>query len=223
MVDFVAGLKRPFQDIKTLVIGIILGMIPFVSALTLPGFGLRAAERTLKGDNKLPDWFENIGEVIIKSVMSIVISLIYMLPALIVLVAVIVMFAANLLGTLTAAISGGTFDYTALMAALGPMLMYFAVVIVLLLIAVFLLPSALMHYLIRSKFSAAFSFGSVIKKALTMKYIVACIFSIILYILLMIVVGILSLIPVAGTLIGSGLMMYVIPVAEYTWFAEACK
>ena len=39
----------------------------------------------------------------------------------------------------------------------------------------------------------------------------------------MIVVGILSLIPVAGTLIGAGFMMYALYVVEYTWFAEACK
>jgi len=120
LVDFVAGLKRPFQDIKTLVIGIILGMIPFVSMLTLPGFGLRAAERTLKGDNKLPDWFENIGDVIVKSVMTIIISLIYMLPAIIVLVVAIVLFAANILGTITGAISGATFDPTTFLSSLGP-------------------------------------------------------------------------------------------------------
>lgn len=223
MVDFVLGLKKPFQDIKTLVIGIILGMIPFISSLTIPGFGLKVAEKTLKGDNKLPDFLENIGDLIIKSVLSIVISFIYLIPALLVLVVSIVLFASSLLGSVTGLFTGGTVDFTALMAALGPFLGYMLVVILLVLIAVFLLPSALVNYVAANRFSAAFSFGTVIKKALSMKYFIAWIFTIILYFVLAFIVGLLSIIPVAGTLIGTGLMMYSLNVMEYTWFAEACK
>ena len=80
--DIGTAVGKPFSNIKTLVIGIILMIIPVVNILTIPGYLIRIANRTMNNDNSLPG-FGNFGELIIDSIKYIIISIVLMIPAMI--------------------------------------------------------------------------------------------------------------------------------------------
>ena len=70
---------------------------------------------------------------------------------------------------------------------------------------------------------AAFSIGEIIKKAFTGKYLISWIVAIVYSIVLMIIAGMISIIPIAGVFIGMGIMAYLGTVTNYTIFAETYK
>lgn len=221
LVDFANAIKKPFTDVKTLVIGVIVGAIPILSLLTT-GYGLRTAEKTLEGKKEAVDWFEDLGGLIIKTVMSIIISFIYLLPALI----VFVVAGLQVITSLFTAGAGGAMDakfLSTLLAALGPAIGMFLIGLLLLLIAAFLLPSAYVNYVKNKGFGSAFSFGIVLKKAFSINYIVSWIVGIIWMFVLAVIMMVLSIVPVIGTLIGAGLMTFAGTTAFYSMMAEACK
>lgn len=67
---------KPFSNIKNLVIGIVLMIIPIVNILTIPGYMLRVAKKTMSGDNSLPG-FGNFGELVVDSIKAIVVGIVY--------------------------------------------------------------------------------------------------------------------------------------------------
>jgi hypothetical protein len=213
LVDFVRAIVRPFQDTTTAIIGIIIGMIPLVNFFVV-GFGLKCGENTLKGNNKLPSWNE-AADIIVKSVIAIVITFIYILPALIVLLAGI----ASAVPTILNLMAGNASALLSLLATGGITMI---IVFLLSLIALFLLPMAMMNFL-KKGFGAAFSLGTIIKKALTLKYIVSWIVMLVYLIVLFAIMIAISIIPVIGSFIGAGIMGYLGSVTQYTIFAETYK
>ena len=81
--DIGTAFKKPFTDIKLLIIGIILTIIPVINILTIPGYFLRIAKNTMAGDNKLPK-FDNFGGLVVESIKAIVVGIIYMIIMMIV-------------------------------------------------------------------------------------------------------------------------------------------
>lgn len=237
MVSLGVAIKRPFQDIKTAIVGIILGMIPIVNLLTIPGFALRNAKRSLEGDDSLLGWGD-WGDIIVKSIIAIVIGIIYALPVIILGLILLGSLIFTLLGTfysmqsttgyatLFPLATGAQLNSNAMAqigAAIGSMLPAAILLAVIALFIVFILPMAIMHWLKNDDLGAAFRLGSVIKKSFTGPYIIAWIFSIVITVVLSIVVWILASVPYAGTLIGGGLSFYVSSVTEYTLFAQAYR
>ncbi|MFA4854970.1 MAG: DUF4013 domain-containing protein [archaeon] len=74
--DFGTAIGKPFSNITNLVIGIVLMIIPIVNILTIPGYLLRVAKKTMDGDKKLPG-FGNFGELVISSIKMIVVGIVY--------------------------------------------------------------------------------------------------------------------------------------------------
>ncbi len=237
MVSFGTAIKRPFEDLKTAIIGIILGLIPIVNILTIPGFALRNAKRSLEGDDSLLSWGD-WGDIIVKSIIAVVIGVVYFIPVIV----IAFIFLGALIFTIMGAVSGtqvtagyatlfplattATLDSAAMGqigATIGAMLGIVLILVVLTLFIAFILPMAIMHWLKEESFGAAFRFGSVIKKSFTGPYIVAWIFTIVIMFIFFIVAIILGLIPLVGVFIGSGLSTYVVAVAEYTLFAQAYR
>ncbi|HLC36661.1 MAG TPA: hypothetical protein VJK05_03590 [archaeon] len=52
MAEYVEAIKKPFGDIKTLVIGTVIGIIPIVNFL-LFGYGLMTMKKVLSGKKEL--------------------------------------------------------------------------------------------------------------------------------------------------------------------------
>ncbi len=155
MVDYFEAIKRPFQDIKKLIIGIVLSIIPIVNFVTL-GYALKAGKAPTA---KLPEW-KDWGDLFVKGLAAIVISFIYMIPALLV-------FAFSVGMAITGELVTG--NYEALLASIGGLGIGF----ILLLIGAYIIPAAQMTYVRRNKFGAAFELGKLSKQILTGKYLIA--------------------------------------------------
>ena len=99
-----AAIGKPFGNIKTLIIGLILMIIPIINILTIPGYLIRVANRTMNNDNTLPS-FGNFGELIVDSIKYIVISIVMMIPAMIVL---FIALGSIIIGAISAAAMSGS-------------------------------------------------------------------------------------------------------------------
>lgn len=81
--DFGTAIKKPFTNITNLVIGIILMIIPILNILTIPGYLLRVAKKTMEGDKTLPG-FGNFGELVVNSIKMIIVGIVYIIIGMIV-------------------------------------------------------------------------------------------------------------------------------------------
>ena len=230
MVEFVQAIKKPFSDLKTLGIGAIIGAIPIVN-MFISGYGAKTAEDVMGKKNKLRAWkLEDAVEYIIKTIMMIVIQIIYMIVPMVIIA---VGFGSALMAALPVIMSNPN-DITAITNAILPSLMVGGPIIIigaiLLLIAAFLLPMAIMKWLKKGKLGAAFSLGSVIKNALTMDYVISLIVLWVYAIILMIIAGIintvLAFIPVVGWILGMVVMggvAFALTTTNFTVLAQVVK
>ncbi len=208
MVDYGAAIKRPFTDLKKLVIGVILSIIPIVNFLAF-GFELKCAKSAMGKKFELPEW-KDWGGLFVKGLLAVVIGIVYMIPAGIVMFLV----AATFISTMMAGSMAGQVDPGVMVAGLmGGMGIGILVFLLLLLLTVYVLPSAMMSFVSKDSFGAAFSFGEVFKKAFTVKYLVVWIVAVIYS---MIVGAILSWIP----FIGWGISSFLGGVTSMTLYGE---
>lgn len=168
------ALKRPFTDVKKLIIGLILSVIPIVN-FVVSGYHLKCASSVMKKTNKmyeLPEW-SNFLNLFLVGVISFVVSLVYFVPA------ILVAFIAGGRGVFYD-ITNLTYENLGFSAI---------VVVVLALLALYILPMALTKYSSKEKFLDAFRLGEILKVGLTWKYFSAWIFSAIVFIVLALVLS----------------------------------
>jgi len=213
LVYYSRAVKRPFKDIPTLVIGIIIGLIPVVSLLTA-GFGMKAAKASLKNDAKLPKW-NDWGFIIVKTLGFIGISVVYLIPAAIVF---LIGLGSAAVGIITSPLSIG-----GITAGSATVLGAIVIAAVLGVLAILTIPMAAMHYLSTGKFSKAFALKEVARKAFSGKYIVAWLFSMVYFFILVLVMAVFSIVPVVGLAIGSGVFNFLGNTTSMTVYAEAYK
>jgi hypothetical protein len=211
MVNFEAGFKRPFNDVGKLILGIVLSIIPIVNFIAI-GYGFRCIKTVLGKKKKyaLPEWKE-WGDLFFKGLAVGVIGVIYALPGILVIMYLMFKFF----------LSAGVFEnMTALQDPLTLLLTFVEtnltlVVLtgVLLLIASFISPLAIVNYAKKGSFGAAFSFGEIFSKisgTYVGVWVIAGIYNLIL-------IKVLGYIP----LVGMGIASFIVMVTTYTWFGEA--
>lgn len=191
MVDFVEAIKLPFTNIKDTVVGIILFAIPIINLLAL-GYVYETAKNTMKGKMQLAQW-TNWSKLFVQGLLSVIISIIYAIPALIVAG---VFIGLPLLQALPGLMTG---DMTALTAQFSTMGIGIILTIILGLFMVLWSPIAVLHYINTGKFGSAFQLGTITKKVLTGTYIIAWIVSIVCF---LVISAILAMIPFIGVFIG---------------------
>ena len=138
--------KRPFTDIKKLVIGILIGMIPLVNLIML-GYIVECAKSAMNKEYKLPQW-RNWWDLFGKGSCYITIIVAYTIPV------AVIMALAGLYGNLF------------------------------ILAIVYIALSAIMLYVLKDRFSAAFNFGEVFDKALRGSFFIICIIMAMYYLVL---------------------------------------
>jgi hypothetical protein len=226
MVDFGSAIKKPFMNSKTLAIGAVIGLIPIVSLL-INGYGLKIAEKTIKGKKDLIEWsFDSLSDYVIKAIMSIIIMLGYLIIPLIIIGAGIMTLMSGFIGQL----ASGTVDYSSMInmsMSAGPIV---AIGGILMLAAIFVIPMAMMKWLKKGNVGAAFNIMNVVKNALTTDYIIAWLFIIVYGIVVGFIVGIISaillLIPVLGwilLLVLNGALSFIMTVTMMSVFAQTVK
>ena len=201
MVDYGKAIKRPFTDIKKLIIGFVLNIIPIVNFLVI-GYQLECAKTAMKKNFKLPEW-ENWGDLFIIGLLGFIIVVIYFIPFLIVLA----ILGISLLPFI--AFGGRQPGISEFSNFIGGGIILTIVFV----IAMYLLPVALLSYVERLNFGDAFSFGKVFKKAFTSQYFISW-FLLVIYGFIISVI--LSVIP----FVGGALSGYIIGVTAMTVFGE---
>jgi hypothetical protein len=191
--------KRPFLDIKKLLIGIILSIFPIINFFAI-GYILKNAKQSFTGKFGLAEW-DNWGDLFVKGLASFVISLIYFIPAL--LVMLIGYMMSGTLFLFTGGISTG-------LSALVFLLVLFIILVVL---AAYLSPMAILNYIDKNNFGAAFD-TETLKKTFNGLYFVAWIVGIIYMIVLN---AILGMVPY----IGGGIALFVTGMTSYTLLGNA--
>lgn len=205
MVDYNLSFRKPFSDFRKLVIGIVVNIIPIVNLIsygyTLESSDIKRGEQT----DKMEEW-EDFGGFFVKGLSAFIISLVYSIPALIVGIIAFAVAFGPLFGQLVSMDSQRVQTMNPeeffpifvpyLLAAL-PLVVLFAILI---LIATFIAPVAVLRYIKTDIFSEAFNFKEITKYIFTGDYIIVWLLVLVLNIAL---VGILSNIPFVGTAIAS--------------------
>jgi len=208
--NFKNAVKRPFQDTKTLIIGMIIMLIPIVNFTVGAGYFLECARTSLKKDNKLPE-FKDWKNLFMKGMGAFVISLVYAIPIFIVLLLTI--GSTLLTGGVSALFNDGGIAALNALATLG---MGMVVTVVVALIISILSSAAMIRYAEKGNLGAAFEFVAIAKKAFTGEYIAAWLLAMV-YTLL--VVFVFSLLPFVGAMVAA----FITGVTMYTLLAEAYK
>lgn len=203
MTNYESAIKRPFQDVKKLIIGCFLNIIPLVNLIST-GYILKAAKNTLNKKNELPEW-EDWGNLFITGLTAAIIGLIYALPGLIVIFAAV---GSIVFGMIMG--PAGALDVASIIASGGVL---FVIALIWIIVAAFIAPMAVIRYVDKGEFSAAFAFGEIIKKIFTGEYVGAWLIMIIYG---LIVTAVLSMVPIAGPAIAG----FVTAISSTTVFAE---
>lgn len=197
--------SRSEQSLVTILIGGVLTMFSWlvIPALFVFGFLIRVLEQSAGGDEE-PPAFDEWGDLAVKGVVGIVITVVfYLIP--------LVAFAGlGGLGALTGSGEGAV-------AGLGLALVVSFVLFVAL---TFVYPAALTNYAATGSIGAAFAFGDIKEVVTSGGYLGAWAIGFVLFLSGFILIGFLSLIPLIGTLIGLFVNFYV-QVAAYRAFGLA--
>ncbi|MBS3122142.1 DUF4013 domain-containing protein [Candidatus Woesearchaeota archaeon] len=214
MVDWGRAVKMPFQDYKKLGILGLMYVIPVVNIVTsffATGYGFKMAESSMKKKFSLPEW-EDWGGLFLKGLLGAIISIIFMLPAMIVAF-------VGIGSSLFSMMAVGNFDPTIMFQSVG-----IGIVAALLgLVAIYLLPAALMFFLKEDSFASAFNFSGIFKKVFTGDYFVAWIGLVVYAIVVGIVAGIISgllAVTVVLPLVIMALVQAIVLITGMTVFGE---
>lgn len=205
MVDYNLSFRKPFSDIRKLIIGIVVNIIPIVNLIsygyTLESSDIKKGEQT----DKMEEW-EDFGGFFVKGLLAFIISLIYGIPALIVGIIAFAVALGPLFGQLVLmdpqrvqTMNPEEFFpmFVPYLLAALPLVILFAILI---LIATYIAPVGVLRYIKTDTFSEAFNFKEITRYIFTGDYILAWLLVLVLNIAL---VGILSNIPLVGTAIAS--------------------
>ena len=214
MVDWGRAVKMPFQDYKKLGILGLMYVIPVVNIVTsffATGYGFKMAESSMKKKFSLPEW-EDWGGLFLKGLLGAIISIIFMLPAMIVAF-------VGIGSSLFSMMAVGNFDPTIMFQSVG-----IGIVAALLgLVAIYLLPAALMFFLKEDSFASAFNFSGIFKKVFTGDYFVAWSGLVVYAIVVGIVAGIISgllAVTVVLPLVIMALVQAIVLITGMTVFGE---
>ncbi len=233
MVDYIASLKRPFLDFKKLIIGILLSIIPIISFIA-KGYYLESSgiTKTKVPLDELPKWTK-FWSLFIKGLLSSIISIIYLIPSiLLIVIGVLLMGASQFFNTINDIVSNSLMESSSNSAQLFETLLkenlnvlmpfliklapFLIIAVLLAILAAYLIPIAILNYLSNNKFSKAFNFSIIFKKAFTSKYLGAWFLAIIIS---LIISSVLNIIP----FVGGSIAFFITGVISYSIFGQVYK
>jgi hypothetical protein len=167
MVNYIRAFQRPFDDLLKLTIGAVLYMlqIPIVYIIPLflaSGYSLVCAKNSIKGDNNLPLW-SNFIDMFVKGMLAMVITIIFIIPSILV----------SVLWKGPDFLNKGLALFRTQLNLLDVFGMSLVVFIVLFLLALYVLPYALMKFVDKNRFTAAFDLIEIFERSFTPSYFFA--------------------------------------------------
>jgi len=192
MVNFAVAFRKSFTDWRKLVIGIALGFLPIIRWFVKGYIFESSGVGRVKPSTKMPEW-SNMADLFIKGLVGTIISLAYMLPAIIVFVVGLGMTAVGLFRAFVGnvitiesinSVAKGIVPLDTIMPTITnnwplaiPAILRFIPVLlaaaILGLLGKYLIPIAILHYVKSGKVVHAFDIGTVCRKAFTLDYLLA--------------------------------------------------
>lgn len=213
---FEEGIKFPLESddaVKRIVIGGLLGIFSFliVPGLALVGYYIEVARAGVERAPE-PPAFTDWGDLIVKGIVGIVISIAYaIVPLILVFLTTGVGFAGAARGGTAGGIVGGLGAIGMLVTLLALLVVYYAI------------PAALVNYAIEDSIGAAFDWGAIKPVLLSGDYLIAWLVPFVLAFVLNIVAIILA-VTVVGLILLPFLQFYVYVAVMYMFgraFAKA--
>ena len=204
MVDYESAIERPFQDIKKLLIGSLLGVIPVVN-LIASGYIIENARNALNKNKNLPEW-DNWSDLFISGLAVAIISILYSVPS-------ILLFTIGFGSILIRVLASQEITASILLTAIAGSALTILAGLLLLLVAMYVIPIAILNYIHNNNFSSAFHLGKIFRVAFTCKYLAAWL---IMLIYSTVVFGLSITIPI----IGLGLGSFIVGITSLTIFTE---
>ncbi len=229
MVNYQEAIVKPFTDMKKLIIGVVVSIIPIVN-FAATGFAIESSGvGRARPSKNMPEWKDWM-HLFVQGLTAAVIQFVYLIPALVIFAitfGMVIMDVANVLvgsnisPEMRSQIGWEGSDISDMLMAnwiqLVPGLLAAAPVfmlgILLAIVASFLSPMAILNSVRKKSFKAAFEFGAVAKKALNMDYLIAWIAVLVVSFVLG---AILSIIP----FIGGAIAFFVVGVISYSLFGQ---
>ena len=222
-INYEEAIKKPFTDIAKLIIGIVLSIVPglwwVAKGLILECSGVGKT----KPSKKMPE-LKNWWNLFVKGFASDFILVIYAIPAGLVFLVVIGMTISSLaesilpmtgsVDTLSQLISQNWYLVMPIILQLAPVMLFG---FVLLLIAFYLTPIAVLNYLKTKKFSEAFNLNRVTKKAFTSDYFVTWIIALVIT---GVITWIILLIFSAFPYVGKQIAFFITGVISYSLYGQ---
>ena len=162
-VDYGAAISRPFEDIKKLIIGCLLNIIPIVNFFAI-GFVVDAAKMTLSKKKGLPEW-DNWGDYFMKGLMVFLIGIIWMIP-------VMILGAIGFGGMWTSMMSGAMGGSIPNVFSLGGFGIAMVLAVLVGIIVGYLSPLGVFGYISSGNFADAFDFKKIFDKAMNADYFI---------------------------------------------------
>lgn len=233
MADYEGAIKRPFSDLKKLLIGVVLSTFPIIS-LFAKGYYLESSGVSKKrriNRKEMPDW-ENWSNLFFKGLLAIIIKSVYLLPMIFVMLFGFGFVLSSLIATLAPIFPFDSLssDPAAIMKIenffqqnwmlimpsllkLGPFI-FFGVIFALL--AVYISPIAILSFISSNKLSDAFDLRNIFKKAFTAEYFVAFI---VIALFSIVIKAVFLIIP----FVGMGISKFLTGMFAYTVIGEIYK
>jgi len=230
------ALKKPFTDLEKLAMGIILSLVPIVNVTIVQGFFMEASGvGKAKASPKMPEW-KDWTYLFVKGLGAFVVKLIYMLPALAFIGFGIGIAASDMIAAMANVVSpelmgqmmGGSVaaneqisqvmaqNWYLVIPGLLKAAPLIAVGMLFALLAAFVTPIAVLNYLSKKNFAAAFDFGVVLRKAFTMKYALA-------WLTVLIVSAAVGFVLKFIPWIGASITLFVMGVIGYSLYGQVFK
>jgi hypothetical protein len=228
------SIKKPFTNVAKLILGIIISSIPLINWIA-KGFIIESSGMgDTKPSKKMPKW-KNWASLFFKGFAAYAVAFIYAIPAILVFLTAIGIAALSLSTSAATLIQDGVMSsimtgevssgfvrqlisenlYTLLPIVIA-VLPIILLGVVLLLIAAYLTPVAVLNYLQNRKFNRAFDMEYIVKKALTTKYLGVWILA---GVITLVVTAVLSVIP----LIGAQMAFFISGVISYSLYGSALR
>lgn len=232
MVNYTNAIKKPFLNIGNLIIGILLSILPiirwFAKGYILENSGLTQNRVPI---NKYPRW-ENWSNLFVKGLLASVISVVYFIPAILILlisaIAIFTSLVVNFISTntFTAIVRGEASpdliqqviqqNWTTMLPSLVAILPILLLAILLGILAFYLIPSATLTYISTNDFGQSFNLSRVFKKAFRSKYFVA-------WLIALIITAVLSIILHFIPIVGNAIAYFIAGVISYSIFGQVYK
>jgi hypothetical protein len=222
MIKYGQAFKKPFTDIGKLIVGIILSAVPIINWIS-QGFMLESSGLgKSKPSSKMPSW-DNLGELLFKGLTSYIIMIIYMIPAIAVFTMAIGYAGVILPTSMVGFVPGETFSSimsgqaspSQLRAVFAPivgtaiaMVPVIILGLILLLAAIYVIPMAIMNFMKKRRFAAAFDTNLILGKALTGRYFIVWLVSKVLSLILFSILFWIPWLGWAAAMFLSGVMTY---------------